>query len=166
MNEIIKIKTAQPEDQQLIKDLLKTCHLPWEDITPEHLPHFFVLQEDGKLIGTIGMEICGGYGLVRSLAVSEAHRGRGIGVRLTRIIEDYARSIPLQALFLLTMTAEPFFSKQGYEVINRDKAPRDIQATGEFKSICPSSATCMMIRIKNDRKSFTRTRAFLRTGTF
>jgi amino-acid N-acetyltransferase len=147
------IQKATPMDLDAIKDVLEICRLPKDDITPEHLAHFLVIRQDGDLVGTVGLEKCGSYGLLRSLAVVESHRGRGLGNKLTSEIETYARSSGLQALYLLTTTAAPFFTKLGYSVIERADAPIPIQGTQEFKSICPASAVCMLKRIKNDQKT-------------
>ena len=48
-----------------------------------------------------------------------------------------------RALVLLTLTAVSFFERQGYRVIDRRSVPDDVQATAEFKSLCPASAICM-----------------------
>ena len=42
-----------------------------------------------------------------------------------------------------TKTAAEFFARQGYQVIERSAAPQDMQGSEEFRSLCPSSATCM-----------------------
>ena len=118
--------------------------------TPSHLAHFYVLDQDGNLVGTVGLEICAPYGLLRSLAVAQTHRGRGLGVELVQRLENYARTCDIQALYLLTTTADMYFSKLGYVVVERQEAPNSLQETTEFKSICPDSAVCMTKRIENE----------------
>jgi amino-acid N-acetyltransferase len=141
------IQKATPRDLDAIKGVLEACQLPHKDITPEHLAHFLVLRRKGDLVGTVGLEKCDSYGLLRSLVVVDSHRGRGLGNKLTSEIEKYARSCGVQALYLLTTTAAPFFTKRGYRVIERGDAPIPIQSTQEFISICPASAVCMLKRI-------------------
>jgi amino-acid N-acetyltransferase len=152
------IQKATPMDLDAIKDVLGAYRLPKDDITPEHLTHFLVIRQDGDLVGTVGLEKCGYYGLLRSLVVLDSHRGRGLGNQLTSEIETYARSCEVQELYLLTTTAAPFFTKLGYSVIDRGDVPIPIQGTQEFKSICPASAVCMLKRIKNDQKTYSRRR--------
>jgi amino-acid N-acetyltransferase len=41
------------------------------------------------------------------------------------------------------MTAEAFFSGQGYRPMGRLQAPAGIQATREFNALCPETAVCM-----------------------
>ena len=82
--------------------------------------------------------------LLRSLAVRDGERGRGIGEQLVGAIEARAAMLGLQQLVLLTETAAPFFARRGYVAITRDLAPPAVQHSAEFRSICPASATCMI----------------------
>ena len=58
-------------------------------------------------------------------------------------MEEYAKSLKVSTLYLLTITAEAFFQKQGYRQTARNSAPLEIQLTTEFQSLCPASAVCM-----------------------
>jgi amino-acid N-acetyltransferase len=49
----------------------------------------------------------------------------------------------INALYLLTMTAEHYFPRFGFETISRDAVPSDIAGTLEFQRACPASATVM-----------------------
>jgi amino-acid N-acetyltransferase len=62
---------------------------------------------------------------------------------LVTAIENYAQSQGMAHLYLLTTTAVDFFVGQGYRRIARDAVPAPIQATEEFRSICPDSAVCL-----------------------
>jgi amino-acid N-acetyltransferase len=46
-------------------------------------------------------------------------------------------------LVLLTQTAEPFFARLGYSVVDRVYVPDEVKASAEFRSLCPAAATCM-----------------------
>ena len=82
--------------------------------------------------------------LLRSLAVDADYRNCGVATRLVGNIEDYAKSMDVDTLYLLTLTAETFFEKCGFRRIARDSAPAGIQETTEFKNLCPASAVCMV----------------------
>ena len=99
--------------------------------------------KDDCIIGVVGVEMYQESGLLRSLAVHPAYREKGVGSRLTRKIESFARHNGIKTLYLLTMTAADFFSKIGYEVTKRDKIPESIAKTEEFNNICPISAVCL-----------------------
>ena len=151
MRPLDKIRLTQPGDEESVKDLLRACGQPDADLLPGHLDHFFVIYHDGYLAGSVGLEPHGSYGLLRSLAVSPAVRSRAIGSGLTQEMETYALSTGIRDLYLLTTTAREFFLKHGYQVIARETAPEAIQATQEFRNICPSTAVCMHKRIENER---------------
>ncbi len=93
--------------------------------------------------GVVGLECFGPVGLIRSLAVSSGARGRGLGRALVSAIEADARAAGVAELYLLTTTAEGFFSKLGYVRIARDDAPLAIASTTQFSALCPSSAVVM-----------------------
>ena len=138
-----QINSATPQDMTGIKALLHACELPSHDIKDRHLEHFFVLKDDGEIIGTVGLEVCGVFGLLRSLGLRESFRGRGLGTQLVQQIERYAQSQQVGSLYLLTTTADHFFADAGYQIIPRQGVPLPIQETAEFQSICPDSAICM-----------------------
>ena len=120
------------------------AELPIEDITDKTMQNFMVARgKDNSIIGAVGIEMFQEDGLVRSLAVQPAYRGKGLGGQLTREIESFARSSGIKTLYLLTLTAADFFSKFNYQVIQRDRVPESIQNTAEFNGLCPVSALCL-----------------------
>lgn len=138
---------ASPMDEPWIRQLLTLCGLPHEDITPEHLNHFWVIKERGEILGTAGLEIQGRSGLLRSLAVDPRFRKRGFASELAKKAEEYAVSLHVSELYLLTMTAEGFFGKRGYQKIEKISAPPEIRGTTEFQTLCPVSSSCMVKRL-------------------
>ena len=135
---------ATPADEPGIRQLLSSCGLPHEDLTPEHLHHFWVIKEKGQLIGVIGLEVLRPLALLRSLAIDPLFRNRGLGSQLAQQAEKYADSLKIQGLYLLTTTAEGFFAKRGYQKVRRESTPDQIQGTAEFRSMCPLTAVCMV----------------------
>ncbi len=141
------LDAALPTDEPWIRQLLTLCELPHEDITPQHLRHFWVIKEKGEILGVIGLEPFGRLALLRSMAVDPRFRKRGFATQLTTKAEGYAASLKVEELYLLTMTAESFFLKRGYRRIERNSAPPQIQATTEFQGLCPVSSVCMVKQI-------------------
>ena len=127
-----------------VKSLLRASDLPVVDLHENNQVRFFACGEQTMPLAVIGIESHGPYGLLRSLAVSHAERGQGLGKVLVAEVEDYARRQRLQAIYLLTTTAPEFFLKLGYEVVTRDVVPGEIRQTSEFASICPDDAVVMM----------------------
>jgi len=127
-----------------VKQLLAASDLLHEDLDPRQLNHFRLAWDGSKLVGVVGLEIKGDCALLRSLAVDAAYRNRNIATNLIGDAENYAKSLKLSRLYLLTMTAENFFSSCGYQKTDRNSAPVAILATTEFKSLCPATAVCMV----------------------
>lgn len=136
---------ASAKDEKQIKQLLTISGLEHQDIEPSDLQHFFIVKDasDSTLCGVVGLEPKSNVGLLRSLAVAEAYRRKGLATQLVIKIEEYARSKKVDTLYLLTLTAEPFFGARGYHITDRESAPLALQETNEFKSLCPQTAVCM-----------------------
>ena len=142
--EEFKIKRFSTTDKQEMLDLLSGAELPVEDLTDKIMKNFMVARgKDNTIIGVVGIEMYQENGLLRSLLVQPAYRGKGLGSKLTREIESIARSNGIKTLYLLTMTAADFFPKFEYQVVPRDRTPESIQNTAEFNSLCPVSAVCL-----------------------
>lgn len=148
----MKISFASAEDEKKIKAVLTASGLQHQDISPSHLQHFLVLKDgpNSTLTGVVGLELKNNNALLRSLAVIEPERSKGLATQLVREIEKYAKSQQVDTLYLLTLTAERFFAKQGYRKTDRKSAPPDIQETAEFNSLCPETAVCMKKQLSID----------------
>ncbi|MCI0442093.1 arsenic resistance N-acetyltransferase ArsN2, partial [bacterium] len=120
----------------------KSANLPFEDVE-NGIGHFLLARSEERLIGCVGLQICGDDALLRSLAVTEKERNRGLGKALVQEILEYASRLNLQNIYLLTTTAENFFRKHGFVNANRTEAPDAIRMTSEFSSLCPSTAVFM-----------------------
>ena len=138
------IEKARPGDIAEIEDLLRGSSLPVEG-AGAHLEHFFVAREEGSLAGVIGLEQYGEEGLLRSLAVRESHRSKGIGNGLYLRLIDEARSLGIRRLVLLTTTAEGYFSARGFRKVPRSSITGALAGSAEFTGACPESALCMEI---------------------
>lgn len=140
----LELTKAESKDFSQVVELLKTCDLPTDDLTEDHMSQFWLVRKESDLIATCGLELAGGYGLLRSLAVTSQARSRGIGRQLVELVEMDASTYGLKAIYLLTTGAQGYFSKQGYQQIARSEAPAAIQYTSEFATVCPDSAVCMV----------------------
>ena len=109
--------------------------------------NFLSLYHNETLIGTVGLEIYDNNALLRSLAVDQSHQNRGFGKMLCNEIIVKARSKNILELYLLTETAEKFFKSIGFEIIPRESADEKVKTSEEFRSICPSTAICMKLKL-------------------
>ena len=147
----ITINKFSQNDKKIVLDLLSKADLPIADLTTKKMRNFMVARDgDNHILGVVGVETYQEIGLLRSLAVDPAYRGKGIGLQLTRRMESFAKHNGIRALYLLTMTAADFFVKIGYKVTHRDKVPDSIGKTEEYKNLCPVSAVCLFKALDSD----------------
>ena len=137
-----RLHTATPQDAERIRILLERAGLPTSDLTSSK-PEFIVAYEDGELIGAGALQRFETSALLRSVAVTAGRRGGGLGRLIVEELERLARATHVTQLVLLTQTAQRFFEHQGYRAIERQSVPQAVQASEEFRSLCPTSATCM-----------------------
>lgn len=140
--ETVEILPADARDFNMISDALKQSKLVHQDLDPS-LEHFFVARAGQQILGCIGLEWYGSTGLLRSMWVDEKHRNKGIAHALVTKLEEHACILGLKALYLLTETAEAYFGKQGYQLMDRNLTPEELKNSAEFKSLCPASAKLM-----------------------
>jgi len=133
---------ATEKDIPALKKLLSECGLPFEDIDG-HITHFILAKEYNTLVGSIGLEQFNHYALVRSLAVQESFRGEGIAQSLLSRLNEYAIQHDVHEYYLLTTTAEHYFIRKGFRVVERNSLPIEIKTTQAFTTLCPSTAICM-----------------------
>ena len=138
----LEIAAARPSDLPAIRQLLATVDLPDQGVD-EHLENFFVSYNGSELAGVGGLEVHAPSGLVRSVAVHPDRRRRGLARALWTAIEGRAQELRLDDLYLLTLTAESYFSRLGFAPVPRDQAPDEIRRTTEFRERCPDSAVLM-----------------------
>ena len=143
----ISIRRATPADRTAVVSLLSASALSSEGVDPA-LAGFSVAERDGALVGVAGLERYGDYGLLRSVAVAGETRGLGLGARLTQAVLEEARARGLAGVYALTTTAERYFPRLGFEVIERSAVPAPVQQSLEFRSICPSSAVALRLELR------------------
>jgi N-acetylglutamate synthase-like GNAT family acetyltransferase len=138
------IEAARSSDLSHIQWLLNLQNLPSEDITQAALEHFLVCRDAIGVVGVVGLEYYGKVALLRSLVVADGFAGWGLGRRLVVAAEYFAQRRHVRSIYLLTTTAELFFEALGFRCIPRDCAPRAIEDSSQFKSLCPSTAVLMV----------------------
>lgn len=151
MNDMLHLTVAAPmlraagaDDVDAILRLLDAAGLPTADLTPDRWPAFIVAAgEGGALLGAVAIERYGPHGLLRSLAVAPAQRGRGVGARLLAAVQAQARADGLATLSLLTDSAAPYFAARGWRRVARAEAPAAVQASTQFAQLCPASSACL-----------------------
>jgi len=90
-----------------------------------------VAEQDGTIIGFASLAYKGYYDL---LYVHRDCQGQGIATALTNVIESEAVSYGISELTAdVSITAKPFFEKEGYEVIGKQSVERKGQLLTNYK---------------------------------
>lgn len=143
----VKIKKSEKRYLERVKDLLRNSNLPFEDIA-EHFESFLLAELGNEIIGAIGIEKYSNIALLRSFVVESKYRKNGIGNKLLEYLLEESISKDITEMYLLTTTAQKYFGKNGFQVVERNSLPNVIQNTKEFNSLCPVSAICMQRILK------------------
>lgn len=105
----------------------------------ENLRDFFVAREGGEVVACAALHIAwSDLAEVKSLAVSEEHRRRGLGEMLVKTCLDEAVSMGIPNTFCLTYV-KPFFEKCGF--VEEDKTTLPHKIWGECYR-CPKFPNC------------------------
>jgi N-acetylglutamate synthase-like GNAT family acetyltransferase len=142
----LELRSARPDEPAAVEALVSAAGLPAAGIADgfrDGSADFIVAERAGRIVGVIGLERYGEYGLLRSAAVVPAERGRGVGEALVAALLHRARALGVRELWLLTTTAEGYFPRFGFEVTDRSAAPAPLLASAEFRGACPASAIAL-----------------------
>jgi amino-acid N-acetyltransferase len=143
------IRAATSADLPQITALLTTADLPTVGVA-EGLSQFLVAESGERIVGVVGLEsCCDQYALLRSTAVHDDWRGRGLGRKLVERAIAEAEAQGIKALYLLTTTGESYFPSFGFVRVTREDVPSEVKATEEFQSACPASAAVMTLSLTN-----------------
>jgi len=138
------LRGSRAADWNDVRRLLNDAELPTDDLGPDLLESFLIAELDDEVIGLVGLEVYDTTGLLRSLVVAKKSRSAGLGNKLVGALEAAAHAAGIKDLWLLTIDAEIFFARQGYDIVTRDSVPDAIRQSEEFAKLCPDSAYLMM----------------------
>jgi amino-acid N-acetyltransferase len=126
------IRKATLKDVKEIQHLIK-LYSGRGDILPrslselyDHLRDFFVFIRNQNLVGICALHICWeDLAEIRSLAVQEDARLKGIGVKLVKTCLDEAKTLGVKRVFALSYQPE-FFEKLGFKRVDKVVLPHKI----------------------------------------
>ena len=138
----MQVERAGSDDLGPIERLLVASGLPL-DGARDAFATGVVARQRGEIVGAAAVEPFGHAGLLRSVVVEPALRGTGIGGTLVESSEMLAHDLGIDALYLLTETAERWFERRGYRAIERDVVPEAVRGSIEFTTACSTTAVAM-----------------------
>jgi amino-acid N-acetyltransferase len=126
------IRKAKLDDIKEIQRLIK-LYSPRGGILPrslselyDHLRDFFVFVRNRKVIGICALHICwDDLAEIRSLAVEEEDRNKGIGAKLVKACLKESRLLGVKRVFALTYQPN-FFEGLGFRKVDKAVLPHKI----------------------------------------
>ena len=105
----------------------------------ENLQTFTVAEAEEKVVGCCALEVIwADLAEVKSLAVDQANKEKGIGRLLVSAAIDQARLLEVPRVFALTLEPE-FFEKLGFEAVEKDTLPMKVWSDC---ARCPKQENC------------------------
>ena len=141
-----EIRPASTGDLAPARALLVANALPLDGF-PSRPDCVWVAADREHVVGVVALELFPDGALLRSLAVQHDVRGQDLGRRLVAAALDDVRRRDLAVAYLLTTTAESFFTRLGFGIVARGEVPDSLLTSVEFRFACPATATAMMIRV-------------------
>jgi amino-acid N-acetyltransferase len=138
----VTIAPARGSDYDVVAALLEREHLPLDGLR-QHFENALVARAGNRIVGCSALEVYDGGALLRSVAVDAEYRRGGVGSALTDAAIQLAMRRLAPTIYLLTTTAERFFQKFGFEIVDRADVHASVLASAEFTHACPSSAIIM-----------------------
>jgi amino-acid N-acetyltransferase len=147
----VRLDRATAGDLPAVLELLHGHRLP-VDGAADHVDTMVVARQGTRVVGVAALEVYAEGALLRSVAVAPDRLGQDIGHQVTEAALALARERHIDDVFLLTTSAEGYFPRFGFAPIARGDVPPSVQASVEFQSACPASATVMRARLIRRRR--------------
>lgn len=113
----------------------------------ENLQSFMVAELDNKVVGCCALQIIwSDLAEIKSLAVDEANKDKGVGKMLVAAATEQARQLGLPRVFALTLNPA-FFEKLGFSVVEKDTLPMKVWSDC---AKCPKQQNCDEIAVIKD----------------
>lgn len=136
--DMMNIRFATKKDIPAIKELFRSTILSvnLKDYTPEQVgcwaargedvsvweerineQYFILAEENNTILGFAALKLSG---YLNSMFVHKDYQGKGIATFLLKKIEEYARLKDISEIIAdVSITAQPFFSKKGYVILEQ-----------------------------------------------
>jgi amino-acid N-acetyltransferase len=110
----------------------------------ENLQSFTVAEIDGRVVGCGALQIIwSDLAEIKSLAVEEVHRAKGVGKAIVIAAVEQAKQLGVARIFALTLEPD-FFVKMGFEIIDTDSLPMKVWSDC---AKCPKQDHCDEIAV-------------------
>ncbi|TSB44760.1 GNAT family N-acetyltransferase [Alkalicoccobacillus porphyridii] len=126
-------RQAQDRDLLYIQKMLAKAGMKEEDV--RNITRFFLVAETihNDIVGIIGLEPVGEYGLLRSLVLEAGAFTPAKGLGFLEAALAYGRKLELKEVFLLTKQAGAFFTQLDFKQVEPEEVPIEIKRLSHFQ---------------------------------
>jgi glycerol 3-phosphatase-2 len=146
---LVRLRPPGEPDLPDLKALLTSSGLRADDVG-DRLEETVVAElhrDPGVIVATAclqdverpGAEMAARTGLLRSVAVREDLRGKGLGQLVTAGAVRACRSRGITEVFLFTETAERFFRRMGFSAVDGERIPPQVALIARAAEECPTA---------------------------
>lgn len=140
-----RLRPATAADLPRVEDLLVEAGLITAGVA-DHIDHFLLAEEEGRIVASAALERYGAQALLRSVAVAPPYRNRGLARTLVaRTLEDAVHE-QIREVYLFTSTAPDYFRRFGFVPVGREDVAESVRASQEYGECC-SGAQAMYLRL-------------------
>ena len=116
------------------------------DLLIGNFTKFFIVKDDEKIIGCIGLELFTGRALLKAFAMDPEHECDELGVSLIERLIDEAFEAGSEIIYVCEGALE-FFLNIGFISIDLDDVPEEIRKSSIFTEDCPRVAAFMRKKV-------------------
>ena len=146
----MKIRSAKISDAKAINALINSYaerdRMLFRSLADiyENLQTFIVSDLDNTIVGCCALEVIwADLAEIKSLAIDEAYKGKGIGRELVAAAVEQAVKLGVPKVFALTLEPE-FFEKSGFEIVEKEALPMKVWSDC---ARCPKQQNCDEIAV-------------------
>jgi amino-acid N-acetyltransferase len=138
-------RKATKDDTDLLKKFILQGGISNQGIE-NNIDQFIIMETNEKeIVGTVGLEVHGNCGLIRSLVMSRTITSEEILIRLLQEAIKAAKDKQVEALYLLTKVT-PIFQSIGFYPVQYSNVPFDIIASDHVRQYDKEQITIMEYR--------------------
>ena len=131
MTRDLRVRAAQPADWPAIAEILQSCGLASDDLDP-----------------SLATEAYGDTVVVRSVAVLQPYRDRGIATHMVSAALMRARANGCARAVLLSADCPNYFARYGFSLISAERLPPAVRPPRGFRRQQDTLPPCMCCELK------------------
>ncbi|PTX62500.1 amino-acid N-acetyltransferase [Melghirimyces profundicolus] len=141
------VRRANHSDRETIVRLLRQAGLS-ADGTDAHLENFLIVEDpvSRRELGTVGLEIYGDRGLLRSFVMESDAWNAKTGMELIAVVLTYARKTGLKEVYLMAGITASIFEHFGFEPVDWEELPEEIRHSAHKREVEPGEGVPMVCR--------------------